>query len=83
MEYGISLFISGFANTLVLAMVDALPIVSLALIPIIWFFLAQGAKRCHDRGNSGWFQLIPYYVFWMVFADSEPGSNQYGSSPKN
>src|SRR5690606_16990294 len=22
-----------------------------------WFMAAQGAKRCHDLGNSGWFQL--------------------------
>jgi uncharacterized membrane protein YhaH (DUF805 family) len=51
-------------------------------IPVIWFMLAQGSKRCHDRGNSGWYQLIPFYGFWMLFADSEIGSNQYGPNPK-
>lgn len=51
-------------------------------IPILWFYIAQGAKRCHDRGNSGWYQLIPFYVFWMLFADSEEGRNAYGPNPK-
>lgn len=51
-------------------------------IPLIWFLLAQGAKRCHDRGNSGWWQLIPFYVFWMVFADGKQGENGYGLNPK-
>lgn len=52
------------------------------IIPLIWFLLAQGAKRCHDRGNSGWYQLIPFYGFWMLFADSDNGENQYGPNPK-
>jgi len=51
-------------------------------IPLFWFLIAQGAKRCHDRGNSGWFQLIPFYALWMLFADSENGENQYGPNPK-
>ncbi|AZA90709.1 Predicted membrane protein [Chryseobacterium nakagawai] len=52
------------------------------LIPSLWFLLAQGAKRCHDRGNSGWFQLIPFYSLWMLFADSDHGPNEYGPNPK-
>lgn len=52
-------------------------------IPIIWFNLAQGAKRCHDMGNSGWFQLIPIYnPFFLIFKEGEPKSNQYGDNPK-
>ena len=54
----------------------------LMAIPGYWFLVAQGAKRCHDRGNTGWFQLIPFYGFWMLFADSENGENQYGPNPK-
>lgn len=52
-------------------------------IPAVWFMWAQGAKRCHDRGNSGWYQLIPFYGFWMLFAGSEDGDNEYGKNPKN
>jgi uncharacterized membrane protein YhaH (DUF805 family) len=57
-------------------------ILFLLMIPIYWFQFAQGAKRCHDRGNSGWYQLIPFYPFWMLFGDSDPGLNKYGMNPK-
>ncbi|HYO20777.1 MAG TPA: DUF805 domain-containing protein [Flavisolibacter sp.] len=52
-------------------------------LPCLFFLWAQGAKRCHDLGNSGWFQLIPFYGLWMLFADSKPGINEYGPNPKN
>ncbi|MFR1445747.1 DUF805 domain-containing protein, partial [Acinetobacter baumannii] len=52
-------------------------------IPLLWFNWAQGAKRSHDIGNSGWWQLIPLYGFWLLFADGQVGSNQYGNNPKN
>ncbi|SEB52507.1 Uncharacterized membrane protein YhaH, DUF805 family [Tenacibaculum sp. MAR_2009_124] len=51
-------------------------------IPAIWFFIAQGAKRCHDRSNSGWYQIIPFYVLFMLFADSIYGPNEFGLNPK-
>ncbi|MCS3871151.1 uncharacterized membrane protein YhaH (DUF805 family) [Chryseobacterium ginsenosidimutans] len=57
------------------------------LAVIAWFAglifrVMQGAKRCHDLGNSGWFQFIPFYFFIMVFADGERGTNKYGHNPK-
>ena len=55
---------------------------ALLYIPMIWFLLAQGVKRCHDRGSSGFFLLIPFYLFWMLFADSITGENEYGPNPK-
>lgn len=51
-------------------------------ILLFWFKLAQGTKRCHDRGNSGWFQFIPFYGLWMLFGDSDYGINKYGPNPK-
>lgn len=54
----------------------------ITFIPMLWFLWAQGAKRCHDRGNSGWYQIIPFYFFWMLFADGEDGINDYGDNPK-
>ncbi len=49
---------------------------------LIWFLLAQGAKRCHDLGNSGFFQFIPFYGLLMVFQDGQNGINKYGENPK-
>lgn len=49
---------------------------------LIWLRIAQGVKRCHDIGDSGWFQLIPFYVLLMYFADSQYGVNKYGLNPK-
>lgn len=51
--------------------------------------LAVGARRLHDTGRSGWWQLIALVPFigtivLIVFfvADSQPGTNQYGPNPK-
>ena len=52
------------------------------LIPLIIFVWAQGAKRAHDLGKSGWYMFIPFYVLWLLFADSQPGRNEYGYNPK-
>lgn len=57
-------------------------LIYLVYIPLIWFLIAQGAKRSHDRGNSGWYQIIPFYGLWLLFADSESGKNEYGLNPK-
>jgi uncharacterized membrane protein YhaH (DUF805 family) len=54
----------------------------LTLIPLLWFLWAQGAKRCHDLGNNGWWQIIPLYGFWLIFQDGKPGTNEYGDNPK-
>ena len=54
----------------------------LFLLPGLWFIFAQGAKRCHDRGNTGWYQLIPFYGLWMLFGDGGIGNNAYGPNPK-
>jgi len=53
------------------------------LIPLYWFIWAQGAKRCHDLGKSGWWQIIPFYGLFMLFQNGETGENGYGSDPKN
>jgi len=85
-EFGISVIIYGFCSTLFgffIGESNADSTLLFLLIPLLWFLWAQGAKRCHDLGNSGWWQLIPFYGLWLLFQDGEPGRNQYGENPKD
>lgn len=54
----------------------------LVTIPVHWQFYAQSTKRCHDLDHSGWFQLIPFYFFWLLFVDGKKEPNRFGPSPK-
>ena len=82
-EYGISLIIYYALYGVLVAMMDGSDLAALAIIPLLWFFLAQGAKRCHDRGNSGWYQIIPFYFLWLLFGEGDKGPNEYGADPKS
>jgi uncharacterized membrane protein YhaH (DUF805 family) len=64
------------------AAVGATIFLGVAMLLVSWVSLAASAKRCHDRGNSGFFQLIPFYGLWMLFGDGDHGSNSYGADPK-
>ena len=48
------------------------------LIPMF----AAGARRMHDTGRNGWWQLLPIanFIYWAE--DGKPGSNQFGTNPK-
>lgn len=88
-EYGLSyiiFFIWYLIFMSVTEMNDVNPVLALLIIltivPAYWFLWAQGAKRCHDRGNSGWYQIIPFYFLIMLFCGSEDGINNYGTNPK-
>jgi len=85
-EFCISVFIYWVVAVALSLSLDSLGLMSflafLIVIPAVWFILAQGTKRCHDRGNTGWYMFIPFYSFWMMFADSEYGRNEFGPNPK-
>ena len=92
-EYGISMIICFFISLGLNAIIGSannsysdptglIVLYFVLLIPYLWFVWAQGAKRCHDRGNSGWYQIIPFYGFLMLFAEGDANTNEYGNSPK-
>ena len=52
--------------------------------------LAVGARRLHDTGKSGWWQLLSFIpligtIILLVFMclDSDDKENKYGSNPKS
>ena len=60
------------------------------MVKLIFFipFLAVGARRLHDTGRSGWWQLIGLTgIGWLVLLywwskDSDEFPNKWGISPK-
>lgn len=77
----------------VLAVIDGVlglgflaPLFTLALLlPTI----SVAARRLHDTGRSGWWQLIALIpligllvLIYFLVLDSTPGENQYGPNPK-
>ena len=85
-EYGITILLfivfRGFQKVIPREMPIELLIFFIFMIPILWVLYAQGAKRCHDIGKSGWWQIVPFFVLWMLFKDGDVGSNEYGEDPK-
>ncbi len=89
LEYGLSMIIYFVWYVIIQAMMAtpnpslaACIFVLLSFIPMVWFLWAQNCKRCHDRGNSGWYQIIPFYFFVLLFGDGDEGKNEYGDNPK-
>lgn len=85
-EFGISLLIYTFFYAVIVGTTSSSPNgmggIALIFIPMLWFLWAQGAKRCHDLGKSGIWQIVPFYFFWMLFQDGQFFVNEYGSNPK-
>lgn len=57
-------------------------ILFIILIQVLLFvyFLFQGKRRCHDIGESGWWQLVPFYTFFMLFI---PGNYSLSNKYRN
>ena len=77
--YLFTLLLSWFAQMAVGASVAG--IVSLVMILPLW---AAGARRLHDIGRTGWWQLIAFTIIGIIVlivwysTDSEKVANQYG-----
>lgn len=48
----------------------------------LYLICMQSIKRCHDLGLSGFYQLIPFSQFILMFKDGQIGQNKYGHNPK-
>lgn len=83
LEYAVTYLISLVVNMTILSIpkdgmrqLEA-SLLLLAFMGFVWFVVAQTAKRCHDIGRSGWWQLLPLYNVYLLFAQPE-GNNEYG-----
>ncbi|MDR3678940.1 MAG: DUF805 domain-containing protein [Flavipsychrobacter sp.] len=83
-DYGITVVLYYVAYFIMFSLSDGQPgVLYLLLIPMIWIMLAQGTKRCHDIDRHGAYQLIPFYIFWMLFKEGDKYENAYGLNPKD
>ena len=85
LEFGLSFLVYFFFYMITGAFTAAVPelaIFGLWILPLWWIVIMQGAKRCHDFGFNGWFQLIPFFVLYMIFAKGDSSINKYGYPPK-
>jgi multidrug efflux pump len=86
-EYLVSIIIVMIVNSIIGKMFHDSSVVSMILknlceIPVMWFIFAQGAKRAHDIGKSGWWQLIPIWNLLLIDQAGKPETNAFGESPK-
>ncbi len=82
LEWGLSFIIWYFYLFMCALITKGNELYYILLIPGFWFIWSQGAKRCHDLDNNGWWQIIPFYGLWLLFQEGEYGENGYGPNPK-
>ncbi|TGV01937.1 DUF805 domain-containing protein [Flavivirga rizhaonensis] len=87
LEYGLTFLFYAFILILNIFFTEISELLDSIFVLLIfttyWVLLAQGSKRCHDLGNSGFYQLIPFYIFIMFFYDGQNNENKYGLNPKS
>ena len=90
LEYFLSDLLAGlllFPYSLLSSFVSDNPLITIGALVIFillsWFLLAQGSKRMHDLGYSGWWQIIPFAPAVMIIMEGEKKENEYGPAIKS
>lgn len=86
-DYWVVVLICSGINWLSFELTDdsykGLAIYFIIFIPMLWILLAQGAKRSHDIGDSGFLQVLPWHYLFLLFKEGVKGTNEYGVNPKS
>jgi uncharacterized membrane protein YhaH (DUF805 family) len=64
----------------------ALPFLTLYLVVLLvamWIYVATMVKRCHDRGKSWWFILIPLYFLLLYVLPRQQEGNEFGPNSRD
>jgi hypothetical protein len=51
------------------------------LLPVLYPYFTQGAKRCQDRGKPWFIFIFPLNFLWNFSDKSDVGPNIYGDEP--
>lgn len=84
-EYVFTLIINAFISSIIMAIAGGTREGGVLILyaPFCWFGLAQAVKRSHDLDNTGWYILIPFYGFWLLFAEGTRGKQQIRRRPQS
>ena len=57
-------------------------LMGVAILVLLYIQVVQIIKRCHDVGHNGFWMLIPFYSFVLLFLEGDQLSNKYGTCPE-
>lgn len=53
------------------------------LLVTMWIYVTTMVRRCHDRGKSRWFILIPLYFLLLYVLPAQKEGNEFGPNPRD
>ena len=53
------------------------------ILQLIFFIpnLSLAVRRIHDTNHSGWWYLVPFFSFYLMFVEGDPFDNKFGDNP--
>lgn len=69
-------------NTCCLGLVLEVHAILAVLVVFRVVMIVENARRLHDVGYSGWWQLVPCYMLIVAFYRGQVGENKYGQDPR-
>lgn len=55
----------------------------IVMLAALWVYIVTMVRRCHDRGKSWWFILIPLYFLLLYVLPAQQEGNEFGPNPRD